>query len=175
MSLLRSILSHADGSTSTKLSTCVLTIRTDQLTCRGNNMPWPVIPPNYNLRYGFKDGAQLDLFGSVPEQAKAEKDDSVTGTTGVTSSASYAAESAISSSPALGNGRVSDQDSSQRHMEVPGHDINSDQCPDTHAMEDGSCHPGQSEWEAWNILVSPDGALAYIASPGAGENGAESS
>ena len=137
-------------------------------------MPWPVIPPNYNLRYGFKDGAQLDLFGSVPEQAKAEKDDSVTGTTGVTSSASYAAESAISSSPALCYRRMGEQDPAQHHMEVPGQ-VNPDQCPDIHAMEDGSCHPGQSEWEAWNILVSPDGAQAYIASPGAGENGAESS
>jgi len=139
-------------------------------------MPWPVIPPNYNLRYGFKDGAQLDLFGPVPEHANTEKeDDSVTGVTGVTSSASYAAESAISSSPAGGNGRVSDQDPAQRHMEVPGHDINSDQCPDIHTMEDGSCHPGQSEWEAWNILVSPEGAQAYMASPGAGKDGAEPS
>ena len=138
-------------------------------------MPWPVIPPNYNLRYGFKDGAQLELFGPVPEHANAEtQDDPVTGVTGVTGSASYAAESAISSSLALGDGRMGEQDPAQHHMEVPGQ-VNPDQCPDIHAMEDGSCHPGQSEWEAWNILVSPDGAQAYMASTGTGENEAEPS
>jgi len=31
-------------------------------------MQWPSAPPSYNLRYGFKDGAQLDLFDDTPAE-----------------------------------------------------------------------------------------------------------
>jgi hypothetical protein len=32
-------------------------------------MPWPNAPPSYNHRYGFRDGAQLDIFGEVDKTA----------------------------------------------------------------------------------------------------------
>jgi hypothetical protein len=111
-------------------------------------MPWPDSPPSYNLRYGFKDGAQLDLFDTKsaadnfddPELPTAEEAD----VAGVED-----------------RGYTDTATSAQRPLEAPHIHVE----PDWRGQVGEGSYGAGISGDDWDVLVSPDGAQVHLSSP----------